>query len=50
MSINLANPNSLNIPQRTLPINSNVDMTIPTVEELGLGNLPNGCIQYFYYL
>ena len=50
MSINLSNPNSLNIPQRTLPINSNVDMTIPTVEELGLGNLPNGCIQYFYRL
>lgn len=49
-SINLANGNSLNIPQRTLPINSNVDMTVPSVEELGIGNLPNGCIQYFYRL
>jgi hypothetical protein len=50
MGINLLNPDCLNIPQRTLPINSKVDMTVPFVDELGLGNLPNGCIQYFYRL
>lgn len=50
MALNLANPNTLNIPHRTLPINSNVVMTTPYIDELGLGNLPNGCIQYFYRL
>lgn len=50
MSINLANEFCLDIPQRSLPINSLVNMQVPYISELGLGNLPNGCIQYFYRL
>lgn len=50
MALNLYDPACINVPYRTLPINSAVDMTVPYVDELGLGDLPNGCIQYFYRL
>ena len=50
MALNLYDPACINVPYRTLPINSAVDMTVPYIDELGLGELPNGCIQYFYRL
>ena len=47
---NLNGIDPLNTPQRTLNINPSVNLTLPIISELGLGNLPNGCIQYFYRL